>query len=388
MHGLARDPSGNIWVADTAQGDLKVYSPSGTLLATHSWCPTPMSIAFGPGNTIYVSTQSGVIYKFDSSGNQLAQSATYNYGTQIAADQAGNVYATPGLSTFVRKYDSGLAQIAQWTGYVQAFGVGVDSAGNPWFGDMGHYLVKKVDPLTGVVQVSWSAPSAGHIAFDSTGNVWVTQASNGGSIRKYDQSGNLLAQIPGPGPTSPPSALALDAADDVYISDYITVKKYKFFNTTVHTPEPVVLAAGVSLSYDTVTAAGNTAASTISPSGPPTGYSFLSGYDVTTDATYDTSGGKYIYVTLPYSYSGSAASLKLFHQEGGVWVDRTYSVDTSAQTITARVTSLSPFAIGAPSGSGPVTSTPASSDWSILLGAVVAALVAGLALRRRRARLN
>jgi hypothetical protein len=90
-----------------------------------------------------------------------------------------------------------------------------------------------------------------------------------------------------------------------------------------------------------------------SPGSAPSGYKFVGDfYDITTCADYTGT----IYVTIPYAQSsvpsGIEGTLRLFHWENGAWHDVTLSVDTGNNTITGRVTSLSPFGFGYPYSSG------------------------------------
>src|SRR5207237_2731578 len=66
-------------------------------------------------------------------------------------------------------------------------------------------------------------------------------------------------------------------------------------------------------------------------------------YDLTTSVVFSGS----ISVCIDYSpiIFTNPANLKLFHFEGGVWVDRTVFLDTAQMLICAAVPSLSPFAI-------------------------------------------
>ena len=85
----------------------------------------------------------------------------------------------------------------------------------------------------------------------------------------------------------------------------------------------------------------------------PSGYNFVGNfYDVTTCADYTGT----IYVTIPYEQSsvpsGKEGTLRMFHWENGAWHDVTLSVNTADNTITGRVTSLSPFGLGYPYSSG------------------------------------
>jgi len=104
----------------------------------------------------------------------------------------------------------------------------------------------------------------------------------------------------------------------------------------------------VTLTFAAVTQEGTTTLTT-SSSGPtpPAGFSLGAPptyYDLTTTAVFSGS------VEVCIDYSGvsltNESDLKLFHFEGGAWVDATTLLDTINDTICASVTSLSPFAVG------------------------------------------
>jgi hypothetical protein len=111
-------------------------------------------------------------------------------------------------------------------------------------------------------------------------------------------------------------------------------------NITVSTPNTVV-------TFDTVLSGGNTTVTTTSenPVGPtPSGFNVAGLFvDITTTANYTGN------VTVGISYDPStpnAQNLRLFHYEGGDWVDVTTWVDTSNHIIYGEVSSLSWFFIG------------------------------------------
>lgn len=137
---------------------------------------------------------------------------------------------------------------------------------------------------------------------------------------------------------------------------------------------------GMSATFDNITSHGKMFVVATLPAEPtPGNYRILSGgyFDITTTAGY--SG--YIVITLPYtesdvkSYEGD---LKLFHWKGHSWEDVTVSVDTDNNTITGRVTSLSPFAVAEPAE--PVA-VPSLSGWRMII--LILSGVGILALKRR-----
>jgi hypothetical protein len=108
-----------------------------------------------------------------------------------------------------------------------------------------------------------------------------------------------------------------------------------------------VPVSSVNLTFSQVTSSGTTS---VAESGngqpPPSGFKVGSPptyFDISTSASF--SGA--IQVCIDYSAVsyGNAKNLRLFHLEGGTWVDRTSSNETDNHIICAGVTSLSPFAV-------------------------------------------
>jgi hypothetical protein len=66
-------------------------------------------------------------------------------------------------------------------------------------------------------------------------------------------------------------------------------------------------------------------------------------YEVNTTAAF--SGTVQVCITYDESQFTSEGSLRVLHQEGAVWVDRTFSIDTANNILCGRVTSLSAFVV-------------------------------------------
>ncbi|MHB0977227.1 MAG: YCF48-related protein [Candidatus Aquicultorales bacterium] len=225
------------------------------------------------------------------------------------------------------------------------------------------------------------------IAFADTNNGWIVgfgstilHTSNGGSswnLQASGAAGNFF------------SVAFSDATNGWTSGSAGTLLRYGP-NTITAGSDVAIGIDQVSVLFDSVVTGGNVTVTQTGPAtNPPSGFSFLgNAFDITATAVYDTTGGNYIYITIPYTYTGNPNDLKLYHEEGGVWVDRTYYVDYNNNTITARVTSLSPFAVGAPSGGGGGSSAvPTSSLWALLGTAALGLGLLGAASRKRGARI-
>lgn len=140
--------------------------------------------------------------------------------------------------------------------------------------------------------------------------------------------------------------------------------------------------------FGDVTSGGDLTVTESSPSSIPDGMALPDAsfaFNISSSAVFDSAA-----VTVSYDASklGSMdeSSLKLYHFDGGSWVDVTTSQDLANHTITGSVSSFSPFIIVGPPGPTPVsqaTSSPASSVWSLALLAVAAAGWAVFSARRR-----
>jgi hypothetical protein len=164
-------------------------------------------------------------------------------------------------------------------------------------------------------------------------------------------------------------------------------------DTSISTPSganvTVTFTNGASITYDSIASncSTNLTVVTTPDHNPPSKFRFISGgyFDIATNCSY--SGN--ITITLPYDPSdvqGGENNLKLFHWKNNGWQDCTFSLNTASNTITGRVTSLSPFGIGYPystsgSGGGGGYSTGANENMIALIA--ILAISAGVFILRK-----
>ena len=132
-------------------------------------------------------------------------------------------------------------------------GLAVDSAGNLYIADEGHNRIRKVDVSTGIITTVAGNGTPGHsgdggpatsaqllqplgVAFDKAGNFYIADNS---SVRKVDTSGTITTVAGGtltgtPGNGGPatsagvsPRAVAIDAAGNIFVSDFLTRRSAK-----------------------------------------------------------------------------------------------------------------------------------------------------------------
>jgi uncharacterized protein (TIGR03437 family) len=211
--GLALDPAGNLYIADTnnkrirkvSNGIITTVAGNGALgpagdggPATSAALSYPYSLAVDTTGNLYIG-DSGVIRKV-TNGVIGGVAGAQGYFTGIAVDTAGNLYLLDSMTPRVLKVSNGVA---------------VTFAGNGTYGfggDNGPATAAQLggDPDDG-------GPSG--IAVDSTGSVYIADTYNG-RVRKI--SNGVITTVAGASTAIPltyPIFIAADSAGALYISD-------------------------------------------------------------------------------------------------------------------------------------------------------------------------
>jgi uncharacterized protein (TIGR03437 family) len=300
--GLALDAAGNLYISDLGTGRILKVS-SGVLTkvagggnagganvdnipATSALLSAPYGVAVDPSGNIYLADStaarvrkiaSGVITTVAGGGSVLgdngpATSAQLSDPLGIAVDAGGNLYIADvnrvrmvsngtiltiaGNGTAGYQGDSGVATAAE---LASPYGVAVDSSGNLYIADTGNNRVRMVS--NGVVttvagngtygftgsngaatSATLGAPSS--VTADFSGNLYITDA-----YRVLKVSKGKIAAIAG---LATPQAVAVDAAGNVYVANPSSHRVY------VLTPSGTSCSASVTpASLQSSTAGGN-----------------------------------------------------------------------------------------------------------------------------------
>jgi DNA-binding beta-propeller fold protein YncE len=123
-NGLAVDRFGNIYVAEASNNRVQKLAPDGTFIA--EWAPGfygPRRIAIGPDDSIYVVDQGGTrIVKFSAGGRVLTTWGSGGNGdgqfsdhTSVAVDPTSNkVYVADPINRRIQVFDSDGKFLAKW----------------------------------------------------------------------------------------------------------------------------------------------------------------------------------------------------------------------------------------------------------------------------------
>jgi hypothetical protein len=270
--GVAIDPSGNLFVADSGNYTIRKITPAGMVSTFAGVAGTrgevdgtgsaaqlydPQNLAVDGGGNVYVSdgegdcirmiTPAGVVTTIAGSplksgaSDGTGSAAMFNDPTGITVDGAGNVYVADFGNDTVRKIAPGgivttLAGLALspgsagGTGSAASFngpaGVGVDSSGNVYVADSTNDLIRKVDPtgfVTTVAGVTGAGSSVDGLAtaaeFNTSGDVCV---DNSGVVYVADAGNSTIRRII-PGLDEAPTFTAQPASQSVNLGGNINL---------------------------------------------------------------------------------------------------------------------------------------------------------------------
>jgi len=238
--GVAADMGGNLSIADVGNQRIRKVDLAGTIRSIAGTGTPGFSGDGGQATTAQLFYPAGVA--LDPSGN-LFIADTNNCSIRMI-DPAGVITTVAGNGTVGSSGDGGPATGAQ-LGYPS--GVALDASGNLFIADAGNNRIRKVDSggtITTVVGtgsagfsgdggpgVSAQLNSPSGMAVDTRGNLFLADAGNN-RIRKVD-SGGTITTIAGVGTTgfsgdggpassaqlNNPSGVVLDATGNLFIAD-------------------------------------------------------------------------------------------------------------------------------------------------------------------------
>jgi len=254
---VAMGPDGNIYVADTNNHRIQVFSPDGRFL--RGWGAKgenagqfnePWGIAVGEDGTVYVAdTWNHRIQAFDSEGKflhqwgyfastdgQLGQPGVFWGPRDIAIDADGNLYVTDTGNKRVQKFAPDGKFLGQWGGggvvegrFDEPVGIAIGPDGSIYIADTWNHRIQKFDKDFHFVKAweihAWASESVvnkPYLAVDSQGTVYASDPE-GYRILVFDSDGNVLASFGRFGTDNRslalPNGLAITPEDQLLVAD-------------------------------------------------------------------------------------------------------------------------------------------------------------------------
>jgi sugar lactone lactonase YvrE len=253
LNGLAVDPSGNVYIADSINNRVYKITSGGTLStfagtgAEVDWFSAPPAITPGPATSADLAGPSDVAV--DASGNVYVAVTDSRQIVKITPE--GTLSIVAGTGTWFDPFAFPPSEPVLTPGTATGVdlnrprGVAVDAAGNLYIADTGYQQILKVT-TGGTLSVvagtgSYGAPTPGAatssalgfpsgLAVDSSGNLYIADSgsrkilkvTSGGTLSIFAGTGSSGLPTPGPATSSKLgelSGIAVDSNGNVFIAD-------------------------------------------------------------------------------------------------------------------------------------------------------------------------
>jgi len=354
--GLALDKSGNLYIADSDNGRVRMVNAATGVITTVAGPGVSNTLGDGgPATSAYIGFPDGLA--FDGTGNLYIADGTLNRVRMIAAN-TGTISTVAGGGTAGQLGDGGLATAAYVT-YPRD--VAVDKSGNLYILEYYDARIRKVEASTGVITTIAGYGKAGAagdggqataaeitlqqgIAVNGTGDVYFSNWPD--TLRKVDAATGVITTIAGDGYLGfggdggaatmaelyAPQGLAVNSAGSVFIAD---AGNYRIREVTFPGPAPAPvfsLAPGAYHSAQSVTITDSTQGATIyftTDGSTPTTASELYSGSITVSATETLQA-----IAVATGYVESAVTSATYT----IILPATFSVTGSSVTVAAGAT--------------------------------------------------
>ncbi|MBN1202941.1 MAG: hypothetical protein JXJ20_13915 [Anaerolineae bacterium] len=248
---IAIGPDGNVYVADSENHRVQVFSPDGAFITrwgSYGSGPgqfdIPQGIAVdGQGNVYVGDRNNSRIQRFTADGTFVTAWGSYGTGNgqfveprNVAVDGQGNVYVADSQNHRIQKFSSDGAFITTWGSqgggdgqFNYATGVAVDVEGNVYVSDADNHRIQKFTS-DGAFITTWGSQGGGDgqfdrpysLSVDAAGDVYVIDEWNN-RVQKFTSDGAFITMWGGPGSDEGqfqyPHGVAVDARGYAYVVD-------------------------------------------------------------------------------------------------------------------------------------------------------------------------
>jgi uncharacterized protein (TIGR03663 family) len=246
--GLAADPRGNLYVADTKNNRIQVLDNEGKFVRSFGSAGSgdgqlkePGGVALdSDGSLIVADTWNHRIARFGADGTWLGAFVDDQrgfFGPRAVVIARDSVYVADTGNKRIVRFDKKWKRVSDWgtpgSGpgqFVEPVGLAADAAGNVYVADTGNHRIQVFDGegrfLREFATFGWKDfYTEPYIAIGPGDSVLATDSTEG-RVNEYDSAGNLRRSWRADGTFKRPTGIALDPFGRVSVSDRETHRIY------------------------------------------------------------------------------------------------------------------------------------------------------------------
>jgi DNA-binding beta-propeller fold protein YncE/cytochrome c-type biogenesis protein CcmH/NrfG len=267
-NGIAIDKEGNVYVADTFNHRIQVFTPEGDFLrqfggegAQAGSFRFPKAVAFDEAGFLFVAdTGNHRVQKFTRQGEFLLEfgglgraEGRLNAPGGLALDPKGNLYVADTQNHRIQKFTAEGEWLTSWgvigtehKQFVEPTGISVDREGKIWVADTENHRLQCFDASGRyLLEIGRAGNKAGElnsphgITIDTEGRLYVADTANS-RIQVFGPTGELFWVIghlgQGAREFSYPTGVALDADGTLYVADTVNhrIQRLTFSSLTAY----------------------------------------------------------------------------------------------------------------------------------------------------------
>ncbi len=217
LKGVAVDPSGDVFVADTSNNAVKEILTNGTTVPIGSGFSSPYAVAVDTVGDVFVADfGSNAVKEILRSGVTVTPGSGFSGPGRVAVDSSGDVFVADSGHNAIKEILPNGTIVTIASGFNNPQELAVDPNGDLIVADYGDNLIKEVLPSGAILSFDYSFSGPAGVAVNGAGDIFIADTNNN-AVKELLPGGTIKTLGSG---FALPIGIAVDVLGDVFVGDY------------------------------------------------------------------------------------------------------------------------------------------------------------------------